>query len=185
MKKYVVGFMIVALLSMGATTQVGRSVRTDNYGWERGGETTTAYTSPAVNERDYANLIANHSDAIVFTLEPYRWNSITVRFIVDDDADDTVFDVFASKGQDYFTRICTLTLVGGTASAPSTSTGSAAVFVDTITITNEVWATDIKEVDAGGADRQSTVTWDMRGYDTYAFIGTTVDDTTLVQITGH
>ena len=159
---------------------------TEDFTWSTIGETTTAYTSPAVNERDYANLVANHSDAIVFTLDPYRWNSIGLRFIVDDDGDDTVFDVFASKGKlDHFTRMATLTLKGGTQVGPDTSTGSSAVFCDTIAVSNSFWISAITVVDGGAADRMATIWWDMNGFNTWALVGTTVDDTTLVQATGY
>jgi hypothetical protein len=188
MSKYVKGFIacLVLILVMGATTYRGDALRTDSFGWETLGETTTAYTTPAVTERDYTNLAANHTDAIIKTITPYRYNNIGLRFIVDDDGDDTVFDLFASKGQDYFNRVCTITLKGGTVSGPGTSTdSSAAVFCDTLTLTNSNWITAITAVDGGGADRQSTVWLDLNGYDTLALVGTTVDDTTLVQITGH
>jgi hypothetical protein len=185
MKKYLVPIMLIGVvLLMGATTQIGRALRTDSFGWELGGETATAYTSPAVNERDYTNFVANHADAVTFTIDPYRWNTLEARFIVDDDADDTVFDVFASRGQDFFARMCTLTLVGGTASAPGTSTdANSAVFVDTITVTNSEWFSTITTV--SGTNVQAKIMWDMNGYDTWSFVGTTVDDTTKVQITGH
>ncbi len=182
MKKVIIAIVVV-LFVMGATNVL----RTDDFGWETAGETTTAYTTPAVNERDYTNLTANHTDAVVFTLKPYRWNAIGVRFVVDDDGDDTVFDVFATKGiTDHFTRIATLTIKGGTQVGPDTSTDTtAAVFCDTITVTNGNWITAVTVVDGAGADRMSTIWWDMNGFNTWAFVGTTVDDTTLVQITGH
>jgi len=174
---------MVVVLAMGASETV---IRTDRFGWETMGETTTAYTTPAVNERDYTNLVANHADAVVFTLAPYRWNAILMRFVVDDDADDTVFDLFASKGQDHFTRIATLTLKGGTQVGPATSTATTGgVFVDTITITNEFWYTTLHAVDGAGADRIASLRFDACGFDTFALVGTTVDDTTLVQATGY
>ena len=192
MKKWIGWILLALVLIVGFTPY---ALKTDNFGWEvsdlstktNRGETTTAYTTPAVTERDYANLIANHADAVIFTLNPYRYNTIGCRFIVDDEDDDTVFDVFATKKKtDHFTRIATLTIKGGTVSGPDTSTNAgASVFCDTITVTNEFWITSLKVVDGGATDRMSTIWWDMHGYDTWAFIGTTVDDTTLVQITGH
>jgi hypothetical protein len=176
---------LILILAMGATTYKGDALRTDSFGWETLGTTTTAYTTPAVNERDYTNFTTNHSDAVTKTFSPYRYNNIGLRFIVDDDGDDTVFDVFASRGQDYFNRVATLTLKGGTASGPGTSTDStSAVFCDTITVTNSNWITAITVVDGGGADRQSTIWLDLNGYDTMSLVGTTVDDTTMVQVTG-
>lgn len=177
--------VLVAILLMGATSV--NVLRTDDFGWETAGETTTAYTSPAVDERDYTNFTTNHSDAVVFTLKPYRWNAIGVRFIVDDDGDDTVFDVFATKGiNDHFTQIATLTIKGGTQVGPPTSTATTSgVFADTITVTNGEWITTITTVDNAGGDTIATIWWDMNGFNTWGFVGTTVDDTTLVQITGH
>ena len=191
MKKWL-GWIVLAVILVAGFTPY--ALKTDNFGWEvsdlstktNRGETTTAYTTPAVTERDYDNLIANHADAVVFTLDPFRYNVITCRFIVDDDGDDTVFDVFASKGQDYFIHAMTLTLKGSTVSGPDTSTNpGASVFCDTITptITSGWWST--VTVVSGGADTQAQVSWDLQGFDTWALIGTTVDDTTLVQITGH
>ena len=182
MKKKVLVFLLLTAMVFA----LGNVLTTKDYTWSPVGETTTAYTTPAVNERDYTNLTANHTDAVVFTLTPYRWNVIGLRFIVDDDGDDTVFDVFASKGiTDHFTRIATLTIKGGTQVGPDTSTDSSAVFCDTITVTNSFWVSTITVVDGGGADRMSTIYWDMAGYNTWALVGTTVDDTTLVQATGY
>lgn len=186
------GWVVLAMVLVAGFTPY--ALKTDRFGWEVSdlstkttrGETTTAYTTPDVTERDYTNLVANHADAIIFTLDPYRYNILGMRFITDDDGDDTVFDLFASKGQDYFTRIATLTLVGGTVSGPDTSTNAgASVFCDTITISNEFWISTLNDVDNAGADRIAMLYLDMHGYDTWALIGTTVDDTTLVQITGY
>ncbi len=161
-------------------------LRTDNFGWETVGETTTAYTTPGVTERDYTNLVANHTDAIVFTLEPFRWNTMGLRIVVDDDGDDTVFDVFASKGQDYFQKVCTLTCKGGTQTGPATSTETTSgVFCDTITVSAEQWITSLVFVQEASTNELGTVWIDLKGYDTWALIGTTVDDTTLVQATGY
>ncbi len=183
MKKSLIVIVVAVLFIMGATNVL----RTDDFGWETAGETTTAYTTPAVDERDYANLVANHSDAVVFTLKPYRWNIMGMRFVVDDDGDDTVFDVFATKGiTDHFTQIATLTIKGGTQVGPPTSTETTSgVFADTITVTNSEWITTIITVDNAGGDTIATIWWDMNGFNTWGFVGTTVDDTTLVQITGH
>jgi hypothetical protein len=188
MKKLkVIGWVaFIALLVMGATQYPGEALRTDSYGWQKLGETTTAYSSAAETERDYTTYVANHSDAIVHTFDPFRYNNIGFRFIVDDDGDDTVFDVMASRGEDYFTRIATLTLKGGTASGPATSTDStSAVFCDTITVSNSNWITAITAVDNAGGNRQATIWWDANGYDTWSFLATTVDDTTRVDVSGY
>ncbi|KKK55290.1 hypothetical protein LCGC14_3076040, partial [marine sediment metagenome] len=89
MKKYL-GWILLAFILVAGFTPY--ALKTDSFGWETAGETTTAYTSPAVTERDYTNLVANHTDAITFTLNPFRYNIMEMRFIVYDDGDDTVFD---------------------------------------------------------------------------------------------
>jgi hypothetical protein len=160
--------------------------KTKAFVWETIGEVTTAEAaSPAVDERDYTNMVANHTNSVFITFDPLRWNSMGLRFVVDDDGDDTVFDIFATKGQsDYFTRIVTLTLKGGTQVGPATSTDASTVFCDTITKTNEFWPKTITVTDGAGNDRIASVWFDMIGFDTWAFIPTTVDDTTVIQATG-
>lgn len=160
---------------------------TPTYPWRDLGSTATAYLSPAANERDYATLVANHPDAAVFNLGSKRWNSMGLRFVTDDAADAWVVDVFASKGQDYFTRIATLTLTGGTQVGPATATDVSAVFVDTIAVTNSMWAKTITETDNAGADRIARLNFDIIGYDTFAFVATTAQAaaTLLIQGTGY
>jgi hypothetical protein len=162
-------------------------LNTGIYAWKDLGETATAYTTPAVNERDYANLVANHPDATVYTLaNAKRWNGYGFRFVTDDDADAWVIDVFASKGEDYFTRVVTLTLTGGTQVGPATATDADAVFVDTIAKTNEFWLSeaDMKVVDGAGADRIASFWFDGSGFDTWAFIATAVEANATLKIQG-
>ncbi len=188
MKKILIGCLIVcAVLVAGATKYNGLTLKTDSFSWETAGEVTTAEAaSPAVNERDYTNMVANHTNSQIFTLFPYRYNIIGLRFVVDDAADSTVFDIFASKGQDFFTRIATLTITGGAQVGPATSTETTSgVFCDTIAITNEQWITALTVVDGAAADRIASVWFDMHGFDTWAFIPTTVGDTTAIYFTGH
>ena len=161
-------------------------LRTSLYNWEDLGETATAYTSPAVNERDYDNLVANHPDAVTYTLPNGRWNGNGFRFITDDDADGWVVDVFASKGQDYFTQIATLTLTGGTQVGPATSTDASAVFVDTIAITNENWISSeaMKVADGAGANRIASLWFDGSGFSTFSFVATTAKAAATLKIQG-
>lgn len=191
MKKLALVLMVaVVVLVIGATEQV---LRTDRFIWQTRGEAagsdgTTAYTSPAVNERDYDNLVANHANALTFTVTPYRWNAVGFRFVVDDDGDAWVADVFVSKGQDFFTRIVTLTITGGTQIGPPTSTDTASgVFCDTIAASNEFWITEMNIVDGGGTDRIATIWFDLAGFDTISFIPTTIEnnEVLLVQNTGY
>jgi hypothetical protein len=187
MKKLIIGILVgFVLLFMGFTIYHGDALRTDAYPWETIGESSTAYTTPAVNERDYTNLVANHSDAVVYEMTTFRYNNVGFRFSLDDNpvGADVVFDVFASKGQDYFTRICTLTLKAGLQVGPSV-TGDTGVFADTLAVSNPNWPTAITAVDGAGGDRISSVWFDTNGFDTYAFVGTTVDETIKVQMTGH
>lgn len=163
------------------------ALETNYFPWQDLGDTATAYTSPAVDERDYANLVANHPDAVVLTLDSVRWNAMGLRFVTDDAADAWVVDVFASKGQDYFTRMATLTLTGGAQVGPATSTDASAVFVDTIAVTNNFWPSVLTPVDNAGADRIASLWFDMDGFDTWAFVATTAQAsaTLLIQGTGH
>ena len=191
MKKWFLIIIGAALLvsalfvpAKAAVRHIGYALRTDQFDWEKFGETATAYTTPAVTERDYTNFTANHPNAPILRVSA-EYNGLLFRFVVDDDADDTVFDVFASRGEDYLTRIATFTLIGGTQVGPATSTDAATVFCDTLTITNEQWGTTMKVIDGLGGDRIASVMFDAMGYDTFAFVGTTVDDTTLIQISGY
>ena len=189
MSKYVKGFIacLILILVMGATTYRGDSLRTDSYGWELMGQTATAESASPV-QRDYATFVSDNTNSIIKTFTPYRYNNIGMRFIVDNpDTTGATIDVFASKGQDYFNRVMTLAVTGGTASGPDTSTDSSAVFCDTITVTNSNWITAVTAVDNGGNNRQASVWLDANGYDTWAFVPTTVSGTTTVrvEVTGH
>ena len=162
-------------------------LNTGNYIWEELGETSIAYTSPDVDERDYANMVANHPGAVIYTLENgNRWNGYGFRFATDDDADGWVVDVFASKGKDYFTKVVTLTLTGGTQVGPATSTDASAVFVDTIAKTEEFWlsSVEMKVVDGGGANRIASLWFDGSGFDTWAFVLTTAKAAATLKIQG-
>ena len=157
-------------------------LRTDAFTWVSLGETSTAYTTPAVDERDYANMKANHPDAVIYTQDPYRWNGVAFRFITDADADAYTVDVFASKGEeDSFTKIVTLALTGGKQVGPD-ATG---VFVDTVVASDAQWKVDIKVIDGGGADRISSIWTDALGFDTFAFVATAVSTTLQVEAIGY
>ena len=164
-----------------------QELRTDNFKWEDMGETSTAYTTPAVDERDYTNFVTNHPNAVVVDLNKSKWNSYGFRFVTDDDGDAWVVDVFASKGEDYFTRVMTLSLTGGTQVGPATTTDADAVFVDTITKSNENWRRLLDVVDGGGGDRIASIWFDGMGFDTWAFVATTAEAgaTLLIQGTGY
>ncbi len=181
MKKLVLAAMVVIVFFV-----MGNALRTDNTTWVTLGECTgAALTTPAVGERDYANMVANHSTAVIWTAtRPYSVNNIGLRFVVDDDADAWVVDVFATRGKgDYFTRIATLTLTGGTQIGPPTTTDTTSgVFCDTIAITNSNWITAITLVDNAAGNQMSTVWFDMNGYDTLAFIHTTAETSEVLLI---
>lgn len=169
---------------------MGNVLTTKDYIWGlAGNHTSTAYTSPDNAERDYDNLVANHTAAIVFTLDPYRWNVLGLRFIVDDAGDAWVYDLFATKGKsDYFNRVATFSVTGGTQVGPATLTDTTSgVFCDTIAVTNSNWVSTITVVDGSAGNRMGTVWLDMAGYNTWALVATTVEssETGLVQITGY
>lgn len=158
-------------------------LRTPTYPWDTLGETSTAYTTPAVNERDYTNFVTNHPDAVVYHHAVERWNAMQLRFVTDDDADAWAVDVFASRGEDYFTKICTLTLTGGTQVGPATSTDVSAVFVDTIVPSDVTWLTVPYTIDSG-TDRIASYWFDMCGFDTFAFVATTAESGATLKIQG-
>jgi len=163
-------------------------LETPSYSWESLGETSTEYaTSPTVSQRDYTGFAAAFPGAVIYTSDPYRWNAMNLRFVTDDAADAWDVDVFASKGEDYFTRIATLALTGGAQVGPATATSTPAVFVDTIGVTNENWITTFKQVDVAGGDRIASLRFDMCGFDTFAFVATSVatNKTLLIQGTGY
>jgi hypothetical protein len=160
----------------------GQAQRTDAFIWDALGETSTAYTTPAVDERDYVSMKTNHPDAVFYTNKPYRWNGAAFRFITDADANAYTVDMFASKGKkDSFTKIATLTLAGGKQVGPD-ATG---VFVDTISVSDAQWKSTITVVDGAGADRIASLYMDALGFDTFAFVATAVSTTLTVEATGY
>ena len=194
MKKWIlISVVFVVSLFAGyapATNQLGYALRTDQFGWEEVGEVVTAISSPDGAERDYTTFHTNHvvavSSAIIYTLPP-RYNSLGLRFSMTGEALDTQIDLFASKGQDYFKRVATLSLVGGAVSGSDT-TGhltNGSVFSDTITITNETWISSLTGVDNAGGNRQASVWLDSKGYDTWAFVPVIADSITLIEISGY
>ena len=191
-KVLILGLLFLGFLVGGASLEEGRTLKTDAFGWDTIGEQTTAVTVSTYVVH-YTDAVSAYSDSVYTTFDPYRINTLGLRFVMNDDhLNDAVFQVFMGKGvEDYLVRIATLTIQAGTAisghsiSAPDTTTDTVSThFCDTITVSNENWITALTAVDNGGNNRIATVWWDLHGYSTIMLVGTTLDSTTLVQATG-
>ena len=143
--------------------------------WREMGSITTANTALGVDGRDWATVdaIADANKVQIELSEPLPY-AMLFRFRADGDADlDSVLEVYAARGEDYFHRIAQLTIVTGTQ-----DTGTSTIhFIDTITPANEDALFDGEEsnlTDMIGHYYVRTL-----GYDKFLFICSDLDTTTV------
>jgi len=144
--------------------------------WQTVGTVSSTDTTPPVAERGYA-AVAALANTSIWTAGRDE-NIGEFRFAGDTNGDDFVVDVYASRGEDSFTLVCTLTMVVG---QQVISTGLLAV--DTITISAEAWLKEITEVN-GETDKIGRIVLDLCGYDKWAFVPTTLDGPMTIQASG-
>jgi hypothetical protein len=170
--------------------------QTANFPWEDTGEITALESaSPSVTQREYSAFVAQATQSVIFTLSPYRWNTIGFRFAVDgegaaaDDGNAYTMDFYASKGEDNFTPFATFSVTGGQQTAPATTASSTLdmVFADTInSMASETWITDITSVDDTGRDNIASIWFNLNGFDTIAVVPTNASATVCnIYTTGY
>lgn len=154
-------------------------------GWIDIGDLSTAQAAPAATARAYATVIALTSTGIALWDVSYGYNCIEVRFSTTADADAQVVDVLVSSGEDQFVRCATLTLTGGTQTAPAGARATAGVYCDTMVLSNNAWPGSMEVVQGGGTDYIARFTMDLLGYDKVLFHATTLADSTSITIEGR
>ena len=106
-----------------------------NAEWTNVGNITVIQAALAVGARDGASVTALASTKTAVYLPAAGAKEVEFRFKTPADADAWVVELYAARGSaDFFTRIATLTLTGGTQVAAASK-----VFVDTLVGTNEAW----------------------------------------------
>lgn len=88
-------------------------------------------------------------------------NALEIAFTMDADGKACAATVFAARKNGTIAQVWTGTLTAG----KQVSDEGTDVWVDTFATTTDTWVTTIKEVDAGGADRQSRIVFDTVGYE--------------------
>ena len=143
--------------------------------WRFAGSITTEDTALAVTGRDWTtvNAIAAANKVQIELREPIPY-ALLFRFRADDDADlDSVLQLYAARGEDYFHRIAQLTVVTGTQ-----DTGTSTIhFVDTITPASEDALFDGEESNLANMIAHYYVR--TLGYDKFVFIASDLDSTTV------
>lgn len=161
------------------------TVETFQIGWIDLGDITTSQAAPAVTARAYATVNALTATGIVAWDVRYGYNCIEVRFSTNADAEAHVIDVLVSSGVDHYVRVATLTLTGGTQTAPIGARAAAGVYVDTIVISNQEWHGDMEVVQASGTNYIARFSMDLMGYEKVLFHATTLAANKTITIEGR
>lgn len=161
------------------------TLETFQIGWIDLGDITTAQAAPAVTARAYATVNALTATGIVKWDVRYGYNCIEVRFSTNADADSSVVDVLVASGNDHYVRAATLTLTGGTQTAPIGARAAAGVYVDTIVISNKEWHGDMQVVQASGGNYIARFVMDLLGYEKVVFHATTLQASSTLTIEGR
>ena len=147
------------------------------YAWRAAGTLTTSQAA-LTTSKSSATVDALTSTGVV-KLQPYVSTvALELRFKgVQTDGDSNVIDVHAMRDPkgtgDHYTLIGTLTLTTGT------QTDGTNNFVDTITITSELWIDDIV-VMSDAANGIARVALNTQGYSHFLFIATTLNSTSII-----
>ncbi|KKK51722.1 hypothetical protein LCGC14_3112120 [marine sediment metagenome] len=120
----------------------------------------------------------------VYKEVPASINMLETRFLGVANNDDYTVDVHAGRmeqGKAEMARVCTLTLKCG----QQTSDWGALLYIDTITITNNLWLKTVASVEPG-TDQQARLIFDPCGYNVVGFYGySTFDGDCYVEISGY
>ena len=148
---------------------------TQTSSWKEMGSITVENAALAVTGRDWTTVdaIADANKVQIELNEPLPY-AMLFRFRADDAADlDSVLQVYAARGEDYFHRIAQLTVVTGTQ-----DTGTSTIhFVDTITPASEDALFDGEESNL--ADMIAHYYVRTLGYDKFLFVCSNLDSTTV------
>lgn len=161
------------------------TVETFQIGWVDLGDITAEQAAPAVTARAYATVKALTATGIVEWNVRHGYNCIETRFSTNADGEAHVVDVLVSSGEDHFVRAATLTLTGGTQTAPIGARAAAGVFVDTIVISNKAWHGDMDVVQAAGENYIARFVMDLMGYEKVLFHATTLTADKTITIEGR
>jgi hypothetical protein len=143
-----------------------------------GSWTAAAAATPAVGARQYRD-VRDLAGALVFESSNLH-NALELRFTGTTDGQTLVFDLMASRGQDYFDRVATLTCTVGTMQKNS----ATVLFVDTIVLSNERWLKNVITTDTTGHNYIARVALDMCGYSKFALVATTINGTATAEYAG-
>jgi len=143
--------------------------------WSYIGNITSEQAALAVTARDNASVEAL-ADAKVIKIRPAgNPYAMSLRFRADGNADlDSVLELYAARGEDFYKRIATLTITTGTQ-----DTGTSTIhFIDTIVATNEETLLDGEE---GICTANEIAEYYIRtfGFDRFALIASDLDSTTI------
>lgn len=160
--------------------RIGTTKLSPQTGWFEAGSITSEEAALAVDERDVATAEALGATKVV-TIKPQgNPAAILLRFRADDAADlDSVLEMYAARGaagggDDFYSRIATLTITTGTQ-----DTGTSTIhFIDEIVATNEQALFDGEE---GTTLSEMIGLYYFRtfGYSRFMFVASDRDSTTI------
>jgi len=145
--------------------------------WEEAGSITAEQAALAVDARDDASVEALDSTKKVKIVPNDGTVALEFRFRsdADDDAVDSVLELYAAAGDDHYTRIAQLTIKEG---LQEHSTGI--FFADSITEALNNWISDTKVVQPSSPDDHiARYVLNAHGYDRFLFIASDLDSTTI------
>lgn len=138
------------------------------YQWIEAGTITVAEPALAVNERDNASVEALADTKKVIIRPDDGTKALELRFRFD--ASSAIFQIYAARGEDYYTRVCTATI------GPSNQICSVGIFGDTITLSNQEWHGLVAEQSV--SDFIGRIRLETLGYDRFLIIASTLTATT-------
>ena len=143
-----------------------------DYKWQSLGNLTA---TASISATDKSKAAVEALECVVDEVDPGTV-AVNYRFLCDANAKAQIVDVYAMRGNDHYTRICTLALTGGQAVY-----GAAAVFCDTVVVSNEEWPTKIGAASPVNDDIAS-IAINTHGYSSILFLATTFGSTNALQI---
>jgi len=157
--------------------RVGTTKLSPQTGWFNAGNITTAEAALAVDERDVTTADALTSTGLIKIKPQGNPCAMLLRFRADGAADlDSVLEMYAARGNDFYSRIATLTIRTGTQ-----DTGTSTIhFIDKIAATNEETLFDGEEgVGTSIADQIDYYYVRTLGFDRFLIICSDLDTTTI------
>ena len=143
-----------------------------NYNWQSLGSLTA---TASISATDKSKVTVEALTCVIDRIDPGTV-AVNYRFLCDGNAEAHVVDVYAMRGNDHYTRICTLAITGGQA-----VDGTVGVFCDTVAVSNEEWLTDIG-VASPVNDDIASIAIHTHGYSSILFLATTFGSTNALQI---